>query len=407
VVGSTIYSFGLYVIPFTEAFGISRAQANTGIMMLNVGIAAWSPFVGHLLDRLPIPGMIAFGGAMLGLGLCTIANASSLALIVLATAGPLALAISCAGPLAANTVVARWFQRRRGRAMGLVAVSTAAGGFVMTQVGAFLILHFGWRTALTITGVAAALAIGGLALLFVRSRPSAEQLRKSGEIVEPDEPGAAAFAVENEIWSTERLLRTPNFWLIAVGAGLLMASDQALLVSKIPYLLDLGIELQAASFLVACQSASATAGKIAIGFSADRIDLRRLFLVVGGAHLFVLAALIAAPGYWTLLVVFLLAGVAIGGVHPILNTLVAAAFGSRSYGSVHGRMNLVMMTLSMGTLFFIGAVHDRTGSYDGAFWAFMGLVFFCCFLVPRVRLPGDGVSAGHEEPDQAGISRVE
>jgi len=385
VVGSTVYSFGLYVLPASETLGLTRAQANTGMLMLNVGIAIWSPFVGRLLDRLSAPALVLFGGAMLGVGLCSIAQTTSLIVAVAALAGPLALAIACAGPLAAATITSRWFVRRRGRAMGLVAVSTAAGGFVMTQVGAYLIVQHGWQTALTITGVGAATLIGCLALALIRSRPRDDQLIASGEIDDRDH--AANESPNSDAWPTRRLLASRNFWLIAFGAGLLMASDQALMVSKIPYLLDLGIELQAASFLVACQSASATVGKLGIGFAADRVDLRSLFVFVAGAHLFVLAALIAAPGYWTLLTVFCVAGVAIGGVHPILTTLVAEAFGSSSYGYVYGRMSILLMTLSSTALYFIGSVHDRTGSYDIAFWVFGGLVFLCAVLILGVHLP--------------------
>ena len=60
VVGATVYSFGLYVVPFAEAFGLTRAQANTGMMMLNVGIAVWSPIAGSLLDRVPAARVVVF-----------------------------------------------------------------------------------------------------------------------------------------------------------------------------------------------------------------------------------------------------------------------------------------------------------------------------------------------------------
>jgi len=384
LVGSTIYAFGLYVTPFNEAFGLSRAQANTGMMILTIAIAMWSPLVGSLLDRLPGAGIMCTGGAMLGIGLCTIANTSSLPWVCFAIAGPLGLGIACAGPLAASTVVARWFRRRRGRAMGLVAVSTATGGFIMTQVGAYLILNYGWRDALQATGIGTSLIVCLVALLFIRSRPSEEQLRAGGELdgATDSESGAS----EDLEWPTRRLLHTPNFWLIACGAGLLVASDHALLISKIPYLLDIGIDLQAASFLVACQSASSMVGKLGVGFAADRIDLRKLFAAVAGAHLFLLAALILKPGFWTLLVVFSCVGIAVGGVHPILTTLIATAFGSRAYGSVYGRMNLVMQPISLLALYFIGTVYDRTGLYDIAFWTFGVVVFVGIGLVWAVRL---------------------
>jgi MFS family permease len=394
LVGSTIYSFGLYVVPFNEAFGLTRAQANVGMMIFAIAIAVWSPFVGSLLDRVPAPGILCAGGALLGVGLCTIANTASLHWVCVAIAGPLALGMACAGPLAASTVVARWFRRRRGRAMGLVAVSTAAGGFVMTQVGAYLILHYGWRQALNATGIGASLVVCCIALLFIRSRPSEEELRAGGEVGEMGDPELAAGSAAE--WSTRQLLRAPNFWFIAFGAGLLLASDQALLISKIPYLLDIGIELQAASFLVACQSASSMAGKLGVGFAADRVDLRKLFALVAAAHLILLGALILKPGYWTLLVVFSCVGIAVGGVHPILTMLIAAAFGSRSYGSAYGRMNLVMQPISLLALYFIGAVYDRSGVYDAAFWVFGGLIFVGIALISAVRLHAPG-AAGQRE----------
>ena len=88
-------------------------------MILTIAIAVWSPIVGSLLDRVSAAGIMCVGGLMLGVGLCTIANASSLLWVCAAIGGPLALGIACAGPLAASTVVARWFRRRRGARDGV------------------------------------------------------------------------------------------------------------------------------------------------------------------------------------------------------------------------------------------------------------------------------------------------
>ena len=280
--------------------------------------------------------------------------------------------------------------------MGLVAISTAAGGFVMTQLGALLITHFGWRTALALTGGGAGFAIVLLAFLLVRSDASEGELRAGGEWLEDDDTtGSAAeeAAADARVWTARELLRTPAFWLIAVGVGLLMGSDQALVISKIPYLLDIGIELQAASFLVASQSASSIVGKLGLGYAADRVGLQRLFAVVALAHLIMLGALILQPGYWVLLTVFLIAGVAIGGVFPVLTMLIAAAFGARSYGTAYGLMNAFLQILAMGAVYFIGVVYDRAGAYDAAFWSFGAVVFVSIFLIAMVRLPGDDSKA--------------
>ena len=103
-------------------------------------------------------------------------------------------------------------------------------------------------------------------------------------------------------------------------------------------------------------------------------------------HIVLLAALLMKPGYWTLLVVFSSVGIAIGGIHPIFSTLIAVAFGSRAYGAVHGRMNIVTQPLQLLSIYIVGAAYDRTGTYDPAFWLFAGFVVVAILLISAVRL---------------------
>ena len=92
----------------------------------------------------------------------------SLGQIAFAIVGPVALAVTSAGALAGNTVTARWFQRHRGRALGILAVSTSAGGFLMTPLFAALIDNYGWRDALDIVSIAIPLLRGsGKHIVFI------------------------------------------------------------------------------------------------------------------------------------------------------------------------------------------------------------------------------------------------
>jgi MFS family permease len=384
VIGSTNYAFQLFVVPVEREFGLSRAMMNQGLILFMVGGAFWAPIAGRILDRFPAPAVVATGGALLALGMAAIAWASSLVLIGAALAGPMALGAMCAGGLANTTIVSRWFQRRRGRALGIATVSSGAGGFVMVQLITRLIERHGWRGALLWTGALLAVGIGGLALLLIRSRPGEEVLARAGEHAAA---GAAGTPATERIWTFRQLLGVRNFWCITLGTGLLMASDGAILASKMPYLLELGIEARAAAFLVACLTASSVAGKIGIGLAADRVDLRRLFAIVATCHVLLLLALIAAPSYSVLLVAVSLLGVGVGGVYPLLATLTAQAFGSASFGSVAGTMQLALLPISILLLTFIGASHDRTGSYTLAFQVFVAIVFVAGALIALVELP--------------------
>jgi len=382
-IGTTIYGFGLYVVPVSETLGVTRASANVGMMVFITAMAVWSPLAGSMLDRYSARWVVAAGGVLLASGLYLIPQSSSGVQMLAAIAGPIALGTACAGPLAAATVVSRWFRKRRGRALGIAATATAAGGFLMTQLGANLIVHYEWRSALSITAIASGLAVVAIALLVIKPNPSERDLQHGGEtLVNKDTDSSEQ---DERIWRTRQLLRSRNFWLITVATGLVSASDAAILISKIPYLADIGFGLQAASFLVACQSASAVAGKIVIGIASERVDLRKLFIILAAAHLIMIATLIAKPGYAAMLTVFVCVGVAIGGIHPIYMNLVARAFGSRSYGAISGRMNFLQQPLSLGAIFFVGAAYDRYGNYDLAFGFFGVMVIIACLLVAAIR----------------------
>ena len=68
-------------------------------------------------------------------------------------------------------MVVRWFKLRRGRALGLLAISTSAAGFLLVPVVALLIEHFGWRDALLQLGLAAGALVLAITLLGIRDRP--------------------------------------------------------------------------------------------------------------------------------------------------------------------------------------------------------------------------------------------
>ncbi len=386
-IGSTTYAFGLFVVPLSQEFGLTRADVNSGFIFLLLGFALWAPLVGRLLDRLPARAVMTVGALLFAGGFALVSAAQSPWIMGLVILGPVSFGTVACGALAANAITARWFQARRGRAMGLLAVSTSVGGFTMPPLIALLMEGFGWRLALLAQGVLAAALMLLVVWLFVRDRPSDLGLAPDGA----DEPGLPPGADERrpgeQAWTFGQLLRAPNFWLVGCGAGILLAADQALLASMIPYGTDAGLSLPQASLLMSCLTFSAILGKLAIGALADRVDKRLLFCAVAACNLAFLIVLLLEPNYAVLLLACSIIGLAIGGTYPLWMTLTADCFGARSFGTVMGSMNLVVMPFSIVSIRFIGEVYDRTGSYRIAFIAFMLTAVVSTLLVLAVRLP--------------------
>ncbi len=393
VVGCTSYIFGLFVIPVTEEFDITRGTANNGYIAFLLGVGIMSPLVGRLLDKVPARLVLGAGGLVFGLGMLGLSRSHSPLLMLVLIIGPVAFGMTACGTLAANTVVARWFRNRRGRALGILAVSTSAGGFIFTPVTAMLIESLGWRDALMTIGLFAMAVVGLVVTLTVKDRPSGDEPGYDAEFGDPEADRVAATdgqtrapaREEEREWPLGQLLRNRNFWLLSLGVGLLYGSDQAMVTSNVPYFQDIGIDLADAAFIVSFMTVSAITGKVLVGTLADKLDLRWVFHAVGIAHIAILVIYLAQPSYWVLLVLATLFGLGVGGVFPVWTTMVAWLFGSRSYGTIMGLMTVLFKAVSIVAVRFIGEVHDMTGSYVVAFWTFMAMVTVAMVLISLIR----------------------
>jgi sugar phosphate permease len=390
-IGSTSYAFGLFVVPAGEAYGASRGTLNTGLILFLLGMGLSAPFVGRLLDRYPARwvmggGTVAMAAGFVGVGLAPSLQISALCILLLI--GPGAAAI---GPLAANTLVTRWFIRHRGKALGLAAVATSLGGVLVVPMMAWNLDRFGWRMALVLQGGIILVAVGALVLWRIRSRP------QDLGLTPPADETAANNATQSRQWTVRELVRTRNFWFIAFSVGLIFGINQAVLASLVPYATDAGIGLGQATMLVSALSVCSILGKLLFGAVADRYDKRRLLLVPVACTLLQLVTLVSEPGFPVLLVICGLAGFAIGGELPVWAALVGERFGQVSFGTAMGLMSPVNTLIGLMAIGFVGGAFDATGSYAMPFSVLAGFVVLSGFLTllispPPSRAPLAGAS---------------
>ena len=144
--GIAFYTFAVFLKPFEEEFGWSRFG------MLGSG-ACWAlvlgfsgPFVGAWLQRFGARKVLAVSAVLGGIAAVLLSRMTQLwHLYAISAFRGLAAASSTLVP--AQTVVTIWFNKYRGRAMGLTMAGLGLGGLVYPPLCAFVIEHFGWRTA--------------------------------------------------------------------------------------------------------------------------------------------------------------------------------------------------------------------------------------------------------------------
>jgi len=370
VQGATSYSAGLFVLPLQAEFHLSRTAANSAILILFLGIMLVAPLAGRLLDARPIRHMMSVGAVVLALSAIGIATSSSLLVIALILLLPMAGAVMVLGPLNTSTLASRWFYRHRGLALGIAAVATSGGGFTVTPILSRAIQQYGWRTALAYEGVVLFVIILALALLVVRDRPSDMNLADHPE--NQARANAAAVASESLRWTD--ILSSRAFWIPCLTVATISATSQAIVVTLVPYGVQLGMKPVAAALPISAFAIAAAITKIAAGVLSDRINQR--YLLIAAALCMTLSwltlsffavtgALFAGAG---------LAGVALGLALPSSAAMIASSFSSLRFGQVWGWGYALTAALLIVSVLFAGFMFDRFRSYHLAFLIFAAVL---------------------------------
>ena len=359
VVGSTNYSFGLFVRPVSAELGLARATVNTGLILFLAGTAVFGPFVGRILDRYSMRAVALVGAVLFGGGMALIGLSSSVVLMGLSILLPVSIGALCCGGLFASVVVARWFDGLRGRALAISAIGTSLGGLVVFPIVNLLVTELGWRMALVAVGFGVWLIVSGLALLLRQPPPAEADERRPQR--RPRDPA----------WPLKAVLRSFDFWIVSTAISLMLAIDGALLVTVTPYVQDRGFTTEQVNWLSITMTASAILGKIVIAGIADRTDLRVLTAFTASLGIVQCGVLLLTPSFTLLLVTDCLAGMAVGGTYPMFSALVAERFGTAAYGWVRGLMSPMVALLGSAAVYFVGAVHDAEHSYQTAFLVFL------------------------------------
>ena len=369
--GTTMNAFGLYVLPASQEFGLSRASMNTGLILMNAGSAIAALVLGRLIDRYPARLIMGLSGLALGGSLITLGLSHHLWLSALVLLLPTGFGMAGVGNLTSPTLVARWFTARRGRALAITMMGMSAATILVAPPVAMLIDWLGWRPSLVVLGTILVSVIT-LLLPLVRNAPGPDEHEMTGEAPAKSDTHVSPEVGDIQL-SQQQLLTEPRFWAIGLSTATTQAIFQALIVSLIPIAHEIGFSTTMAAGLISALGLAGITGKVLVATFADRID--RTLALTALYSLMPLACLVMhfAHAYSMLILASLLMGLASGATMPLYLALLADRFGARSLGSANGMVMFGMAVIGALAVRYAGEVYDRTGGYDVMFYSFIGL----------------------------------
>jgi MFS family permease len=383
-VGFFFYSFGVFFKAIAAEFGDSRLGISLGLTATNVVGAIVAPLLGKALDIYPLRQVIAVGCVSMTIGFLLLSQVQTQLQFYLALGVFIGFGASAMGGLATAKLVANWFNKRRGRALGIAATGISVSGVVMPFVSAALIDNYGWREGFIAYGCFTGLVVLPIVLTFVVSKPSDVGLM-------PD--GGALLGQGAEVVKAESVIEVPvfkerNFWVLVAAFGLLFCCQSATLTHMVPRLTDTGISLQQASLMISLCAGLGVAGKLSFGWFGDFWSARHAFwLAIASQFVGQCLMLVFTNQLEVFAVGAALFGFGMGGIVPLQGALIGRVFGSDRFGRALGLMRPAMFPIHMVGVPLAGWVFDVTGSYQPAFQAFLALYVLAAIVIVFFREP--------------------
>lgn len=332
--------------------------------------------VRYSVKKLSIIALVLYLFAMIGLG-------TSVNLLTFGICLVLANGLSNgAGYQMSPVLIAKWFPRKKGIIMGIVTMGIPLCSGMATMIysaGYQLMGEFGGFLPYMLLAVIALLVL----IIGLADRPEEKGFSPDNGL-KPDHPEKNTEKKEG-IWTTKKLLRTPQVWIHGLTLGIQLLFAGGIMVQLFPRLLEIGFSEKTASFMMLASGLMALPGSYISGLLDSRFGARKAACTsyVFGILAMVFNLMGNASCVWVSLVFI---GMVVGGAANWPASLCIEEFGD-SFANGYGIIQPIIQVVgAIGPVFF-ASIAGATGSYQlsyvgGAILMAIGLILFATLTTP-------------------------
>lgn len=385
--GTVLYGMSVVMKPLIADMGWTRAQGTSGITVLMLASGLLGPLVSVLIDRFNIRNTVLIGTACVAVSAGSAYALTGLVQYYLSLA-LLGFGMSAMTFIPMSQLVARWFVKRRGVAMGMLLTSSGLGAFVMTPFLALVLEHTGdWRVLFVIMG-ASALPAAALAFLLLRDHPAGEAEIDAGRGDASKKTKRKAKVYQSSVdWHLRDALRTKSLWVIVLSLGICLLGVNLINSQAILHLTDMGIAQVLAGSAIGTMGLCSVIGRLCGGILGDLVEPK--FLLVFGL-LFQAGGLVILLFADRDLLVYcfaLIFGIGLGASIVTVPLMLANYFGTGSLARINATTGIFTIGVTAFAPTIAGYASDTLGSYTVVFLSFSGLAVFLAVQVALLKPP--------------------
>jgi MFS family permease len=315
-----------------------------------------------------------------------------------------------AGTIGPQVGVARWFHKKRGRAMSLMLTASGIGGFIAVPTLQRAIARSGgdWRAAWWLmSGMSLVAAL--IAAILVRESPAQMGQLPDGESTAVTAELAAARPARanhgvyktQEDWTLGEAFRTPTIWLLIFTYLGFFMGFFVYIAHGVLLLEGLGYAPGKAAESISIVLISSIIGQTTVAVIGDRVEPRLISAVAvclyGAGTLLAVHAVTPAVMY----TYAILMGTGFSMAFTCMATILSNYYGPKVYPSLLGITTPLGTTLGAIGPYLAGRFYDRFHTYNQAFEIVAAICFSSALLYLLAKPPLRPSSRGGVEPAAA------
>ena len=389
--------FSVFIAPMSKDLGWSRSVLAGALSAGTIVGALVAPFMGRLIDAYGARVVLTLCGAGVALTLTVVSGVTSELTFVIAYGAARAIDMGALN-LSVSTVVANWFVRMRGRALGIAMTGNAVGVMLLVPAIQWMIDGPGWRPAWLIVGGGSGLVLMIGSAVLLRRRPEDIGLRPDGDAEPtalggsvPDGTGASGTGLPTRVeadWTARQAVRSSSFWLLVLASCGSQMAVSGLTTHQAAILAENGLSPMAVAGAIGLYGLAWTVSALVWGVLIERLSAR---VVLGILSLLVAACCLGALATRDplMLLVYVLAYGTSNGAKEALDSVVwSDYFGRRAAGAIRGLSRPFVVGSGAVGSFAGGVGYDLTGSYTVvvlvlAVMSLLGVVASLAAVPPR------------------------
>ncbi len=377
------FSFGVFFKSIESEFALSRA-ATSGIysilMLLGVIFAILG---GWALDKYGPRIVIFLSGLLTGLSLLLTSQTNAPWQLFITYSLLLSIGSS---PIYVVTIstISRWFDKKRGLALGIAGSGGGLGPLIMAPFATFLISKFDWRIAFIVIGLIAWLIMIPLSRLLKKD-PSEIGTSPDGADSLIRDSRNKNDSIQPIGFSLLQSIKTRSFWLI-MFIWLFYAFNLLLVLTHIvPHTTDIGFSSEEAAIFLSVISGMSIVGQVLMGRVSDSIGRKTTAIICSLLLMVAMVSLIWAQNLWMLYLFAITYGFAQGGFVSPLTALIGDTYGLRNIGLIVSMLNIGWGVGAAIGPAIGGLIFDVTNSYSIAFLMGGAAMLIATLLIALIR----------------------